>query len=369
MTHTAKLFARFTGPEIFLEQGRLLFAVLHGFATAGLKIHLFDNLTDKDLDKYGKLVYSIKDLVLTKQVPGNPAEFLYLYDQPGDFLHKHAWPKTVQVRFDMFSPFWTSNPIIMPFPMHPLQSGITASDLEGLRSSPRRMRIFFSGETHHYGRVWVHHPKTKLPRLQIVNCIKERLGDDLVLTHDTSMLQMLKQEGYSRKCVITASSEVRIESADWLGTLAQADFFLSPPGIVMPMCHNIIEAMAAGTIPITNYPEWLDPHLEHMKNCIAFDDGDDLICKLRSALAMEPSEIARMKANVIDYYERCMRPQIFVDRVLASPDKNVPILYYTERNVAKHASKLGRHSILVKGTTRPRESHWFQRILASYLRA
>jgi hypothetical protein len=184
--------------------------------------------------------------------------------------------------------------------------------------------------------------------------------------HDTPALDALKQTGYSRKCVITASSDVRIEFADWLGTLAQADFFLSPPGIVMPMCHNIVEAMAVGTIPITNYPEWMDPHLEPMKNCLAFDDGDDLIATLRRALAMSPEEIARMKANVIEYYERYLRPQTFVERVLASPDQDLPILVYTERNMAKNPKKLGRHSILMKGTTTPREGHWMKRILASY---
>ena len=367
MAAITKLYARFTGTEIFLEQGRLLFSVLHAFASGGLQIHLFDNLADKDLDKYGKLVHGIPGLELTRDLPADPADALYLYDRPDEALNRPPWPKRVQVRFDMFAPFWTSNPIIMPFPMHPLQSGVTPADLEALRPSPRRMRIFFSGDTNHYGRVWVHHPRPKLPRLQIVNAIKARLGDALVLVQDTPALQTLKQAGYSRKCVITASSEVRIEFADWLGTLAQADFFLSPPGIVMPMCHNIVEAMAVGTIPITNYPEWMDPHLEPGRNCLAFDEADDLIATLHRALAMEPTEIARMKANVIDYYEKHLRPQTFVDRVLASPDKDLPILIYTERNMAKNPKKLGRHSILMKGTTQPRPGRWFKRALSSYL--
>jgi hypothetical protein len=367
MTQPTELFAKFNGPELFLEQGRLIFSVLHAFAIGGVKIHLFDNFTDKQLDKYGKLVYDIKGLTPTKTVPANPAQFLFLYDKPDELLHKHIWSKAVQVRFDMFSSFLTSNPIIMPFPMHPVHSGTTAHDLERLRTRERQLRIFFSGDTNGYGREWVHYPKTKMPRLPIVNCIKERLSDSLVVVHDISVLDGFKRKGYSRKCVITASSEVRTADADWLATLAQADFFLSPPGIVMPMCHNIIEAMAVGTIPITNYPEWLDPHLENMKNCIVFDDCDDLIAKLRQALAMEPHEIVRMRANVIDYHDRHLRPQTFADRVQGSPDKYVPILIYTERNMARYAKKLGRHSILMQGTAKPREGHWFKRILATYL--
>ena len=85
------------------------------------------------LDKYGKLVHSIHGLVLTRVIPENPGAFVYLYDQPGESLHRQSWAKTVQVRFDMFAPFWTSNPIIMPFPMHPLQSGVTPAELEALR--------------------------------------------------------------------------------------------------------------------------------------------------------------------------------------------------------------------------------------------
>lgn len=367
MKQVATVFAKFSGPEIFLEQGRLIFSILHVFSSSGLRIHLFDNLADKNLDKYGKLLYGIQDLTLTRSPPPRPDEFLYLYDRADETLRQHSWWKAVQVRFDLFAPFWNSNPVIMPFPMHPLQAGVTANDLQALRSAQRSMRIFFSGDTDHYGRVWIHYPRTKLPRLQIVNCIKEQLGDDLLLIHDTAALQHLMQDGYNHKCVITASSSVRIEFADWLGTIAAADFFLCPPGIVMPMCHNIIEAMAVGTIPITNYPEWLDPPLEPGNNCLAFADVVDLVAVLRQAQAMEPKEISRLKANVIRYYERYLDPRSFVDRVLASPDKHLPVLYYTERNVAKKAAKLGRHSILMKGTTQPRPGRWYQRMLDSYL--
>jgi hypothetical protein len=366
VTAITKLFARFTGAEIFLEQGRLLFSVLHAFSSGGLQIHLFDNLADKNLDKYGKLVYGIPGLVLTHEPPADAAGCLYLYDQPDTALEQHPWPKRVQVRFDLFAPFWTSNPIIMPFPMHPLQSSVTAADLQRLRSRQRCMRLFFSGDTHQYGRVWVRYPKTKLPRLQIVNAIKQRLGDDLVLVHDSASLEALQQRGYLRQCVITASSEVRIEFADWLPTLAQADFFLSPPGIVMPMCHNIIEAMSVGTIPITNYPEWMDPHLQPGVNCLTFDDEDDLIAALQRALTMTPADIARMRGAVIDYYDRHQRPQTFVDRVLGSRDRDLPVLVYTERNMARRTKQLGRHSILMHGTSAPRPEGRLRRWMAGY---
>ncbi len=365
MNNTKQVFAKFSGSEIFLEQGRLLFSLLHIFSKAGYQIKLFNNLHDKQLDKYGQLVYSLDGLELVDAPPASAEGWLYLYDKEERTIGKRPWTKKVQIRFDLFAPFWFSNPLIMPFPMHPLQANIRAEQLEACRSASRKMRIFFSGDTHQYRRTWVHYPSTKLPRLPIVNAVMEDMGNEVLVISDPLVLDELRNGAYTNQCVMTASSEVRIEPQDWLGTLAMADFFLSPPGIVMPMCHNIIEAMAVGTIPITNYPEWLDPQLKHMENCIVFDDRDDLIAKMKQVLEMTPEEIARLRSNVIDYYDTYMRPDTFIRRLEASADREVPILMYTERNMAKNPAKLGRHSILMQGTTVEREKNWFRRIASS----
>ena len=365
MNNTKRVFAKFSGSEIFLEQGRLLFSLLHIFSKAGYQIKLFNNLHDKHLDKYGPLVYSLNGLELVDAPPDSSEGWLYLYDKEDRTIGKRPWVKKTQVRFDLFAPFWFSSPMIMPFPMHPLQANISAGQLDECRSGSRKMRVFFSGDTKDYRRTWVRYPKPKLPRLPIVNAVMEDMCNDVLVISDPRSLNELRNGAYTNKCVMTASSDVRIEPHDWLGTIAMADFFLSPPGIVMPMCHNIIEAMAVGTIPITNYPEWLDPHLEHMENCIVFDDRDDLIAKLKRVLEMPPEEIARLRANAIDYYNTYMRPDTFVRRVEASADREVPILMYTERNMAKNPSRLGQHSILMQGTTVERKKNWFRRIVSS----
>jgi len=365
MSSPKQVFAKFTRSDTFLEQGRLLFALLNIFSGAGYRIKLFNNLHDKPLDKYGQLVYSLDNVELVDAAPASTEGWAYLYDQQDRAIAKRPWSKKLQFRFDMFAPFWFSNPIIIPFSMHPLQANISPEHLDDCRGRSRKMRVFFSGDTQHYGRTWVRYPKPKLPRLPIVNAVMENMGGNLLVINDPAALDGLRNGPYANQCVLTASSEVRIEPQDWLSTLALADFFLSPPGIVMPMCHNIIEAMAVGTIPITNYPEWLDPHLEHMENCIVFDDRDDLIAKLKMALEMPPEEIARLRSNVIDYYNTYMRPDTFIRRVEASADREVPILMYTERNMAKNPSKLGRHSILMQGTTSVREQNWLGRIVSS----
>ena len=369
MSPEKHLFAKFTGSEIFLEQGRLLFSLLHVFAHhGGYQIHLYNNLAGKELDKYGQLIFGLPNLNLVDAPPKGVEHWLYLYDRADSALTREPWHKRAQVRFDLFSPFWFSDPIIMPFPMHPLQADTGPEKLEAGRSRQRKLRIFFSGDTNHYGRQWVRYPRPKLPRKPIVNAVIADMGDALLTVTDPSVFHGLGNDGYTNKCVITASSEIRIEPQDWLDTLAMADFFLSPPGIVMPMCHNIIEAMAVGTIPITNYPEWLDPPLRHMENCIVFEERADLITKLNEVLEMGDAEISRLRRNVIDYYDAHMRPATFIHRVERHPDPGFSILMYTERNMAKNTKKLGRHSILMQGTATPRQRGWFARMAKSLLR-
>lgn len=367
MTIDKNIYAKFAGSEIFLEQGRLLFSLLNIFVNSGYKIRLHDNLSGKNLDKYGQLVYTLEGLELTQAEPDDMAETIYLYDREDRRVGKKPWLKKIQIRFDLFSPFWLSNPLIMPFPMHPLQAGITPGQLDACRAKERKLRVFFSGDTVHYGRNWVRYPKPKMPRLNIINTLKESMSDDVLVVNSADDLNQLAANGYANKCVLTGSSDIRIEPRDWLGTLAMADFFLSPPGIVMPMCHNIIEAMAVGTIPITNYPEWLDPRLEHMENCIVFDDSADLVARMKQVLVLDKSEIERLRANVIRHYETYLRPDTFIRRIEEHPDHEFPILMYTERNMAKNPKNLGRNSILLQGTTTPREKNWLARMAAKLL--
>jgi hypothetical protein len=360
------LYARFAGPQIFKEQGRLLFALLRVFAHAGYRINLYNYLGEEPLEKYGQMIHTLDNVELTEAPPRDPEGGFLLYDRADAALTRLPWRKRIQVRFDLFSPFWFSNPIIMPYPMHPLHSGTGPEQLAAYRALERKVRVFFSGDTENYHRVWIHYPRPKLSRLKIVETIKARLGEDLILVGDAEELKALYQAPYTNKCVLTASHTVRIDFADWLPTLARADFFLSPPGIIMPMCHNIVEAMAVGTIPITNYPEWLDPPLKHMENCIVFDDEDDLIARLKQAQEMAPQDIARLRANVLDYYHDHLRPETFIARIEASEARDLPILMHTEGNVWHNTKKLGRKAILIQGTARPRG--WLRRMAACYLR-
>ena len=279
MMNTRKvIFAKFLKDEILLEQGRLLFSLLNAFAAEDYHITLFDNLSNKDLDKYGKMALSLKNLTLKDTFPGNTENWIYLFDKEDRAIGKHDWRKKLQVRYDVFSPYRFKQPIIMPFPVHPVHSTSDLEQrLERCRSNIKSMKVFFSGDTKNYTRNRVQYPKAKLPRLRVINTIRERMNENVVLIKDSAHLKSMMDRSYMNKCVLVDTDKTWVDDREWLENLSRSEFFLSPPGIVMPMCHNLVEAMAVGAIPITNYPEWFDPDLRHMETCIVFDSKEDLI--------------------------------------------------------------------------------------------
>ena len=114
------VFARFENDDILDEMGRLLYSILNIFATNGYQVRLFDNIDFSALDKYGQLVPSMKNLTLVDRVPDDSARLLYLFDREEKSSADRQWKKKVQVKFDMFSPYWITDPVFMPYPVHPL---------------------------------------------------------------------------------------------------------------------------------------------------------------------------------------------------------------------------------------------------------
>jgi glycosyltransferase involved in cell wall biosynthesis len=247
--------------------------------------------------------------------------------------------------------------------MHPAQALLATPALLGdLRAAPRTMRLLFAGDSKGYVRNRVRYPGPKLPRLEVLTTLKERLGDGVVQVSGAEEITRLCDAGFVDRFVLSDSGS-GITPAQWLPTLARADFFLCPPGMVMPMCHNVVEAMAVGTIPLIGYPEWLHPNLKHLENCIVFDGKDDLVEKARQVLAMPPAQIAPMRAAVIDYYDKHLRPETLVDLIEARPERDLTVLIYTELNMARHEKKLNRRSVLMRGPEADGPLRWVGRLL------
>jgi len=130
-----------------------------------------------------------------------------------------------------------------------------------------------------------------------------------------SVLNQSGEEGL----VLIDTAKFRINSRLWLDLLSQVEFFVSPPGVSIPLCHNIVEALAVGAIPITNYSKWFYPPLAPEKNCLSFSSLDELDTQVLRARAMDLVQIATLRAQAVDYYDRHLDLSKFMRRILESP--------------------------------------------------
>jgi hypothetical protein len=360
------VFAKFRNNEILGEMGRLLFFLLDAFSASGYHIRLFDSLPRAALDRYGRLACALPHVTLTDATPSATADMIYLFDEEDRVIGARAWRKKVRIRFDVFSPYWFTQPILMPYPVHPVHAGPDLPDrLRKCRASAKKMRVFFSGDSKGYVTNRIRYPRPKLPRQEVIDAILQQMGDQALSVRGEQDLASLCATGYVNRCLIMDQEHPRIDVTRWLATLATSDFFLCPPGYVMPMCHNTVEAMAVGTIPIINYPEWFDPHLEHLQNCIAFDDKADLLGKLNAVLQMDPEHIARMRQRVIAYYDAHLAPGTFIRKIESSERQQVIVLMITDANVKKNAAKLNARSVLIRGTSAPGIGGWLAQLRPS----
>lgn len=355
------IFAKFTDDDILDEMGRLLYSILNIFTINGYQVRLFDNIDFDKLDKYGQLVPSMNHLTLVDTIPDNSSQMFYLFDKEDKSCSRHHWRKKIQIKFDVFSSYLVTDPIIMPYPVHPLLSGADLPQrLEKLRKTEKTLRIFFSGDTEGYTKNRIHYPNTKLPRLEVIETILEQLGDKTTHINNETALESLFSGDFNNNCVIVDTSKLWIDPKDWLLYLANADFFICPPGYCMPMCHNVIEAMAVGAIPIINYPEWFNPTLRHMENCIVFDDREDLIRKLEDVLEMGQQKISEMRYKVTEYYENQLNPGKFISDIEGRQENKITVLMITDKNTRKNASRLNKNSVLITGKPTLASSRWYK---------
>lgn len=206
----------------------------------------------------------------------------------------------------------------LPFPVfvHPrLASGPSlpfAYDVEALRPA----RIFFGGNTEEgkYDRNVIGEVYSMLTRREMLEIAVAEVGEADVHRPREAGEWLASQAPHA--LVLCETQVCKIPSERWLEALAKGDFFLACPGVGMPLCHNLVEAMAAGSIPILQYARYLTPRLQDGVNCLAFTDADSLRQAVARARAMSPQEVLALRQRVRVYYDEFMAPGRLAGRLL-----------------------------------------------------
>jgi len=108
------------------------------------------------------------------------------------------------------------------------------------------------------------------------------------------------------KLVLIDINVFKIPQADWFDILEDTAFFIHLPGYIQPWCHNQIESMASGAIPITEFPHLFHPALRNGENAITWRHKDELLETLKRIIDgnVTAEETAKLKANVLSYYDK-----------------------------------------------------------------
>ena len=195
---------------------------------------------------------------------------------------------------------------VMPYPLFPsMIPAASEIDRQSLRQNPRH-GIFFAGRMKKaYGRVAIEQQFGVLNRLNFLETVQT--------TFESQISDTLNEP--SKPISLLDCTKTPIESSNWLATLSQFRFMLCPPGASQPICHNAIEAMCVGTIPIIEYDDRFWPNLTDGVNAICFRGKAGLIDAVHRAISMTDDQAATMRDNVLQHYQEHLRGEEFLRKL------------------------------------------------------
>ena len=217
----------------------------------------------------------------------------------------------------------------LPFFVHPEihESGQVEEFLSKTnQKAPRPLSILFAGNAKapKYDAPVLADKYNVLSRVKALATAEKSLGSEFV-RRPLSLDQLVPAEVHRNSLTIATTQDLRVPSEQWIETLALADFYFACPGVEMPLCHNLIESLASGTIPILQYSQYLEPALEDGINCLVFHDSTSLISALQKALNMPKEEIKAMRFRTQEYYNKYLAPGSFAKKLLQRTEPNISL--------------------------------------------
>lgn len=289
---------------------RYFYALVKFFEIAGYSVKLRKNFSLLlNLRNYSDLVYNIRDLEI---VPDAPRGYdLWITDHEAG----NAAEKKVRLDTAYFKSGKEPASAVFSYSMHPLvyEKGLYRSITE-LQRTKRNIRLFsYSANLDNYESDEINNLFKLLNRKKVLLAAAGYPETEKLLFIKTADdLPRL----YEQKAGMAIVEDVRIEFENWLETLSRADFFIAPPGVIMPFSHNLIEAMAVGTVPVTQYGDLFTPPLTDMVNCVSFASEADLQAKIKTILEMDDERVAGLRAGAARYYDEHFRPETVVANLM-----------------------------------------------------
>tara|TARA_B100001250_G_scaffold407831_1_gene429248 strand:+ start:84 stop:1241 length:1158 start_codon:yes stop_codon:yes gene_type:complete len=270
------------------------------FKRIGLVNFFKHTLPNNQNQKNIKLKFSLnKEICESNEVNFDINYFNYIYNKKNISLEKN---------------------LIMPYYMYPRIYNSFYKKIK-IRTQPDfNLRIFFSGSVVEDGYKsfnWHENPEKFPNRIEIINKILKEFKNEIFIIRNKNDLYNID---ISKKKIIFCLHKKMIKKTSYIlnfkknfDFLSRSCFNLSCPGVVMPLCHHLIEGIKVGSIPITNCEELLYPNL-NKEVSLQYSNLDHLIEKIDQALNMKEDEILFMRNKVLDFYKFNLSPEIFLEK-------------------------------------------------------
>ena len=210
--------------------------------------------------------------------------------------------KTVEVDERYFQSTVHNSSYKMPYFAHPIfYTQRLYKQLSLLREGERRVRIFFAGTINSE----VYTRSFQFPimsRAEIFSTIFARFSSQIGSLTDLTKQIIISQTDEGADNLVKHP----LSPDQYLAAIASADFFICPPGWVMPHSHNLVEAMSVGAIPITNYSDYIVPALADNVNSLQFHDAESLCEAIDVALRMPVRRVREMREQAQLYYDEVL---------------------------------------------------------------
>ncbi len=208
---------------------------------------------------------------------------------------------------------------VLPYIMHP--GNYLQPEVEVL---PKKIGILISGnfEKKIYDTNVIPDNFGMLNRWQVYQEVLKH--NRLLSITGNELIQNLESGKFKDNLVLMKWQSGAIPTSKWRYYLSAADFIFCAPGMTMPMCHNVLEAMSVGVIPILNYPHWLNPSLQDDFNCLVYQNTSEIKLAIDKALSLSAEKKNEMAKNVIEYYKK------YYNRFSFSENENSELIVLNE---------------------------------------
>lgn len=207
----------------------------------------------------------------------------------------------IKVDFNYSNVFNSKNYLdnVLPYIMHPANYLLEQPEL-----LPKSVGIVISGNVNQniYN---TNHMKKWFGIENRWNVYQELIqNSNSVQINGTEYMEATISKKYLDKLVLMKWDSGAIAIEKWRSYLSASKFMWCAPGMTMPLCHNILEAMSVGVVPILNYADWLNPSLEDGKNCLVYETLEEIPDVIERALQITDEVYVNMQDEVCSYYHQ-----------------------------------------------------------------